>query len=103
MPQCRDNLEVSADFARTSSHIAQSVPFCIQVLGIETVTVVNDLESDSGAGRDEQDGKSRCLGMAKTVAHGFLGNVKQLRSLGGTQPVRSRGGHFQLELGRAVA
>src|SRR5580765_4097264 len=103
MVQCRDNLEVSADFVRTSCHIAQSMSFCIQVLGIETLTVVNDLESDAGAGRKEQNGKSRCLGMAKTVAHGFLGNVKQLSSLGGTQPIRSRGVHFQLELGWAVA
>ena len=75
----------------------------VQGVGIEAITVVEDLESDARACREKRDHKGRGPGVAKAVAHGLLGNVKHLRGLGGTQPVRSRGVHFQLELSWTVA
>src|SRR3974390_1662326 len=100
---CRDNLEVGADFSRAGGHVAQPVSVGVEGLGIEAVPVVENFETKTRAGWEKGDDEGRGMGVTKAVGHGLLGNVQQLSRLGGGQPVGGYGVYLQLKLSWVVA
>ena len=97
------DFKLRAQIVGASRNVPESIAGRRARLRIEADAVVDDFQAYPRVDQAQNDPRSRGFGMAKTIDHGFFGNVQQVRGLVGSELLGRVWVNFDLELRTALA